>query len=103
MPSPRTMGIGLTAPCADHEKIVCRLVSETISSAVMAPLASVVMVIGGSFTAPEYMSDRRWERESGRRRGDLDFSGAIRHSPSCTRHLSERWVSGLNQRFAKPS
>src|SRR6266849_3822587 len=35
MPSPRTIGIGLRLPCADHEKIVCRLVSETISSAVV--------------------------------------------------------------------
>src|SRR5437588_126398 len=44
MPSPRTIAIGLTLPCADHEKIVCRLVSAIISSAVMGPAISVVVI-----------------------------------------------------------
>ena len=52
-------------------------------------------------------TDNRTNRRKCRRHrsvaAELDFSAAIRHSPSCTPHLSERWVSGLNQRFAKPS
>src|SRR5213075_3014595 len=99
MPSPRTMGMGLTLACADQEKIVCRLVSETISSAVMAPLVSVV-VMRGSFTGPEYMSDRPSagcaDLGPGFFRRDSSFSVLHTNRP-------ERWVSGLNQRFAKPS
>src|SRR5258708_24017676 len=44
MPSPRTMGIGLTLACADQEKIVWRFVSATISSAVILPIVSVVVI-----------------------------------------------------------
>src|SRR3954447_26804749 len=44
MPSPRTMAIGFTLACADHEKIVWRFVSAIISSAVMAPAISVVVM-----------------------------------------------------------
>src|SRR5690348_5755175 len=46
MPAPRTIGIGLSAACADHEKIECRFVSATISSAVIgAPISVVVMAL----------------------------------------------------------
>src|SRR5260221_8483738 len=38
------MGIGLTLACADQEKIVWRFVSATISSAVIAPIVSVVVI-----------------------------------------------------------
>src|SRR5689334_10199470 len=44
MPSPRTIGIGFRLACADQEKMVCRFVRETISSAVMAPVASIVVM-----------------------------------------------------------
>src|SRR5690242_5433385 len=52
MPSPRTIGIGFTLPCADQEKIVCRFVRETISSAVMA--GDSVMVMEGSFVRERF-------------------------------------------------
>src|SRR6266849_1235852 len=58
MPSPRTIGIGLRLPCADHEKIVCRLVSETISSAVIGALTSVV-VIWALTLSPQRHRDHR--------------------------------------------
>src|SRR5215471_16345775 len=44
MPSPRTMGMGLTLACADQENMVWRLVSAMISSAVIVAIASVVVM-----------------------------------------------------------
>src|SRR5436305_12970134 len=46
MPSPRTIGIGFTLPCGDHEKIVWRLVRETISSAVNVSTVSAIVING---------------------------------------------------------
>src|ERR1700682_1571322 len=43
MPSPRTIGMGFTLACADHEKIVCRLVRSMISAAVMVLVVSMVV------------------------------------------------------------
>src|SRR5215212_9079556 len=49
MPSPRTMAIGFTLPCADHEKMVWRLVREMISSAVMGAVVVSVMDMETSY------------------------------------------------------
>src|SRR5436190_24123883 len=45
MPSPRTMGMGCTLPCADQEKMVCFLVRETISSAVNVGVISIAVIV----------------------------------------------------------
>src|SRR3954447_13478375 len=45
MPSPRTIGIGFTLACADHEKIEWRFVSATISAADMVSEAMWVVVM----------------------------------------------------------
>src|SRR6476659_7434424 len=46
MPSPRVMAMGFTLPCADQEKMECRRVRVTISSAVMVAGVSIVVVMG---------------------------------------------------------
>src|SRR5450759_3728977 len=108
MPSPFTMAIGFTLACADQEKIVWRLVSATISAAVIVSVVSVVVIWGSSegerlIQVADHRSQTtgEWPRSRSHRAKSRSYVWIPPASPSVWLAIRTRIGSGCDYRLTE--